>query len=105
MNVADAFEFDIAMHPQYVDAAERFADDALSVAVSVGATLVEDAIPLGEFLKPIVTVGLNDLKADLAAKIKSAMQQYIQAQPNVKQGDGHAGLVSIKETNTPGGTK
>lgn len=91
----------IAMHPELVLATEHLADVALSVGVSIGATLVEDAIPLGEFLKPVVNALLNELRESLAAKIKSSLDQYIQAQPNVKQGDGHAGLISIDEV---GGT-
>ena len=90
----------VAMHPELVLELEKLADVVLLAAVDIGTPLVVDAVPLGEFLKPVIAAALNEIRLVLAAKIDHALNEYIQAEPDVKQGDGHAGLISIEEIAT-----
>ena len=64
---------------------------------AVEAALV-DVVPLGIFAKPLVAGVLGELRAALSARIDQALNEYIQAQPTVRAGDGHAGLIEISET-------
>lgn len=88
----------IAEHPDVVITLEHLSDALLTAAEAAGEAALVDVVPLGIFAKPLVAGVLGELRAALSARIDHALNEYIQAQPTVRAGDGHAGLIEISET-------
>ena len=88
----------IAEHPEVVRALEHLSDALLTATAATGEAALVAEVPLGVFAKPLVAGVLGELRAALSARIDHALNEYIQAQPTVRAGDGHAGLIEISET-------
>lgn len=91
---------EVAKHPEVIEALEHLSDALLSASAAAGTLLLAEVAPLSVFAKPLISIFLNDVRRGLSEKIDHALNEFIQAQPNVKRGDGHAGLISISEEDT-----
>ena len=90
----------IAEHPGFVIAIEHLSDAILKATAEAGETALIDIVPLGVFARPLVVGLVEEFRAALASRIDHELDEFIQAQPTVKAGDGHAGLIDISETSS-----
>ena len=91
---------EVAQHPEVIEALEHLRDAVVAAPAAAGPTLLAEVAPLSIFAKPLIAIFLNDVRRGLSEKIDHALNEFIQAQPTVRAGDGRAGLISISEEDT-----